>query len=78
MSELKLRLVTTGNLASLEKVLHSSAEDGLKVSNFSAELLPERGHYEVTMSVSGFTSQNQVVSKLAMDETVRELTPIRR
>ncbi len=78
MSELKLRLVTTGNLSSLEKVLHSSAEDGLKVSNFSAELLPDRNHYEVTMSISGFTNQNQVVSKLVMNETVRELTPIRR
>ena len=78
MNELKLRLVTAGNLASLEKVLHSSAEDGLRINNFSAELLPERNHYEVTMSISGFSNQNQVVTKLAMDETIRELTPIRR
>ncbi|WP_062270803.1 hypothetical protein [Endozoicomonas arenosclerae] len=78
MSELKLRLVTTGSLDSLEKVLHSSAEDGLKISNFSAELVPERGHYEVRMSVSGFTSQQQVVSKLAMEKDIRELTPLRR
>ncbi|MGI9276006.1 MAG: hypothetical protein ACR2PT_14335 [Endozoicomonas sp.] len=78
MNELKLRLVTTGSLDSLEKMLHSSSEEGLRVRHFSAEHKPERGHYEVLICVTGYTSRDQLIMRLASEESIRELTPVRR
>lgn len=77
MSELKLQLVTTGSLESLEQVLQNQGE-GLKIKNFSAVHVPERNHYQVQMCVSGFASQEKVVMRLAMEKDIRELTPLRR
>ncbi len=78
MNELNLRLITTGDLESLEKVLHSSCADGLHIKNFSAEHKPERGYYEVKMCIAGVANRNQVVMNLAEQKSIRELTPIRR
>lgn len=78
MSELNLRLITTNNPASLENVLHCSQESGLHLKSFTAELIPERGHYEVRMCVSGCTNQHELVGRLASQEHIRELTPLKR
>ena len=78
MSYLKLRLVTTGSLDNLEKVLHATCDAELKISNFSAQRNTLRGHYEVEMCISGFHTQDQVIMKLAGEKDIRELTPLRR
>ncbi|MCW7553986.1 hypothetical protein NX722_15440 [Endozoicomonas gorgoniicola] len=78
MSYLKLRLVTTGSLGNLEKVLHSDTSYELKINHLSAEHNIDRDHYEVEMCVSGFQTQDQVIMKLASEKEIRELTPLRR
>ncbi|UYM15239.1 hypothetical protein [Endozoicomonas euniceicola] len=78
MSYLKLRLVTTGSLANLEKVLHSDTSYELKISHFSAEKNIDRDHYEVEMCISGFQTQDQIIMKLAGEKEIRELTPLRQ
>lgn len=78
MSYLKLKLVTTGSLDQLERVLHDNGAPELKISHFSAERNTDRGYYEVEMCISGFQTQDQVIMKLAGEKDIRELTPLRR
>ena len=74
MSELNLRLITTDHPGSLEELVHGS---GLHLKRFIAERIPEKGHYQVTMCVSGLANPHQLVGRLACQEYIRELTPIK-
>ncbi|AMO57359.1 hypothetical protein GZ77_15740 [Endozoicomonas montiporae] len=78
MSYLKLKLVTTGSLGNLERVLHSDVDYELKINHFSAEHNTDRNCYEVEMCISGFQTQDQIIMKLAGEKEIRELTPLRR
>ncbi|MFK0570688.1 hypothetical protein [Endozoicomonas sp.] len=77
MNELNLRLITTNDPNALEQVLQCSSENGLHLKSFSAELNPQKDQYEINMCVSGFSSQHQIVGRLAQQEYIRELSPVK-
>lgn len=77
MNELNLRLITTSDPGSLEQILQCSSENGLHLKSFVAELNSKRDQYEIKMCVSGFTSQHQIVGRLAQQKHIRELSPIK-
>lgn len=77
MNELNLRLIATSDPSSLEQILQCSSENGLHLKSFAAELNPQKDQYEIKMCVSGFTSQHQIVGRLAQQEYIRELSPVK-
>lgn len=77
MSELNLRLIATSEPNILEQILQCSSEIGLHLKSFAAELNPQKNQYEIKMCVSGFSSQQQVVGRLAQQEYIRELSPVK-
>ncbi|KEI71060.1 hypothetical protein [Endozoicomonas elysicola] len=77
MSELNLRLIATGDPSSLEQILQCSSENGLHLKSFAAELNTQKNQYEIKMCVCGFSSQHQIVGRLAQQEYIRELSPVK-
>ncbi len=77
MSELNLRLIATGDPSSLEQILQCSNENGLHLKSFAAKLNTQKNQYEIKMCVSGFSSQHQIVGRLAQQEYIRELSPVK-
>lgn len=78
MSDLNLRVITTESLALLEQSLHDSSSDRLHIKSFNAQHNPSRNHYEVTLCISGCQSPHRLISQLATEESIRELTPIKK
>ena len=77
MSDLNLRVITTGDLGVLEQTLYENSREELHIKTFTAKHNSARNHYEVTICISGCHSPHRLVAQLANEESVRELTPIK-
>ena len=78
MSDLNLRLITTCNPGLLEQTLHKSTEEGLHIKSFDARHNAARDHYEVTLCISDCQRPHRLISQLAMEKEIRELTPLKK
>ncbi len=78
MSDLNLKLITTGNPGLLEQTLYNSTPDTLHIKSFSARHVSSRDHYEVMLCIGGCHSPHQLIRQLATEESIRELTPLKK
>ena len=78
MSDLNLRVITTDNPGLLEQTLHKNSREDLHIKSFAARHISARNHYEVTICITGCYSPHQLISQLATEKCIRELTPIKK